>query len=163
VKSKVIQKFKSLFKLPSLKVLFVEIIKTYFYLILFGLILGLVKYNFSLEIPGFSEQQDILGLFPKEGILFFITILNATVIAPVIEEIIFRGALLNNLLTKFSIKKSVIVSSLIFSLIHFQPEVFGAIFVISLLLSRLYLKTGSLIAPIVFHILNNSLKTIISL
>lgn len=163
IKKNIFPNFKKLFKLPSIKVLFLEITKTYFYLIMFGILLGVLKYNLNLEIPGFSQQKDILGLFPQSGILFYLTLLNATVIAPIIEELIFRGALLTNLCKKYSNLTSILISSLIFSLIHFQPEVFGAIFLISLLLSRLFLKTNSLVAPIMFHILNNTLKTILTL
>lgn len=140
-----------------------EIIKTYFYLILFGVFISILQLNFKINLPGFSEQQDILKLFPQSGPLFYLTIFNATILAPILEEIIFRAGLLKNLMSKYSTTSSVIVSSIVFSLIHFQLEVFGALFVISLLISRLYIKTGTIIAPILFHIINNSIKTILSL
>ncbi len=143
--------------------LFFEILKTYFYLILFGVFISILQLNFKINLPGFSEQQDILKLFPQSGPLFYLTIFNATILAPILEEIIFRAGLLKNLMSKYSTTSSVIVSSIVFSLIHFQLEVFGALFVISLLISRLYIKTGTIIAPILFHIINNSIKTILSL
>jgi uncharacterized protein len=163
IKKGVIKNIKKIFVIPKTTLLIAEILKTYLYLFAFGILLGVLKHSFGVEVPGFSEQKNILALFPSTGILFYFTIINATLFAPIIEEVVFRGALLKNLCEKYSDTTSVILSSIVFSLIHFQPEVFGAIFVISILLSRLFLKTNSLIAPILFHIINNLLKTIISL
>jgi len=163
IKHKVINKIGELLKVPDIKLLFKEISKTYFYLIGIGIFLGVFQFYFSASIPGFNQQMDVFSLFPSKGILFYLTIFNAAIIAPVLEEFIFRGALLKNMLNKYSKSTSIIFSSAIFSLIHFQPEVFGAIFLISVLISNLFLKTNSLIAPILFHILNNTIKTVISL
>ena len=163
IKKGVLKNIKKLLVVPKPTILVIEVLKTYLYLFAFGILLGLLKYSFGLELPGFSEQQNILQLFPSTGILFYLTIINATILAPIIEEVIFRGALLKNLCAKYSNTSSIILSSIVFSVIHFQPEVFGAIFIISVLLSRLFLRTQTLIAPILFHIINNLIKTIITL
>jgi len=163
IKKQIIKITNPKLTLKKCLLIFFEILKTYFYLMLFGVFLSILKLNFKISLPGFSEQQDILKLFPQSGPLFYMTIIKATILAPILEEIIFRAGLLKNLMSKYSTYSSVIVSSLIFSLIHFQLEVFGALFVISLLISRLYIKTGTIIAPVLFHIINNSIKTIISL
>lgn len=76
-------------------------------------------------------------------------------IAPMVEEIVFRGYLLWRLNFKLGIKKAIIISSIIFGVLHLQ-NVFGAtIFGIAMCL--LYIRTQSLIVPIAVHMISNLL------
>ncbi len=130
-----------------------NIVLTFIYFILISFVIQ------SLKIPGFGIQENILNLFPDSGVGLYITILVFTIVAPITEEIIFRGYLLGGLLKKFTKSQSITISSIIFSLIHFQPDVIFPLFILSVLISHLYLKTNSIKVAIYFHILNNSLKT----
>ncbi|NGP90191.1 type II CAAX endopeptidase family protein [Fodinibius halophilus] len=76
------------------------------------------------------------------------------VAAPVIEEIIFRGVMIERLGAKYSYSKAVVISSVIFGLLHSTP--LGA-FIFGVVLSFLYLKTQSLFVPILIHATNNAL------
>ncbi len=79
------------------------------------------------------------------------------VLAPVLEEIIFRGFLLNRWQAKYGVVKAVIFSSLIFGLVHI--DILGGI-VFGVFLSLIYLKTKSLIGPIIIHMANNTIVLI---
>ncbi|MBT2570091.1 type II CAAX endopeptidase family protein [Planococcus sp. ISL-110] len=74
------------------------------------------------------------------------------VIAPIAEEFVFRGLILNWLVEGFGFWKGVGLSSLIFGIFHIN--FFGA-FMFAVVASLLYLKTGNLLVPILLHIFNN--------
>lgn len=74
------------------------------------------------------------------------------VIAPIAEEFLFRGLILNWLVAGFGFWKGIGLSSLIFGIFHLN--FFGA-FLFAVVASLLYLKTGNLLVPILLHIFNN--------
>ncbi|WP_052131463.1 CPBP family intramembrane glutamic endopeptidase [Planococcus sp. CAU13] len=76
------------------------------------------------------------------------------ILAPIAEEFVFRGVILHRLMAALGLWKGIGLTSLIFSVIH--VNIFGA-FLFAVLASLLYVKTGTLLAPILLHIFNNSL------
>ena len=76
------------------------------------------------------------------------------VIAPVIEEIFFRGFLLNRWWRNYGMRKTMFFSSIAFAALH--VEIIGAI-VFGIVLSLIYVKTKSLIGPIIAHVSNNAI------
>jgi len=85
------------------------------------------------------------------------TILNVlllVIIAPIAEELYFRGYLLNRLNNKFNTIIAVLLPSFLFALLH--VELLGA-FIFAALLSLIYLKTKSIYGPIIIHMSNNFL------
>ncbi|MBB6631896.1 CPBP family intramembrane glutamic endopeptidase [Clostridium algidicarnis] len=92
----------------------------------------------------------------------YFLVLEITLIGPIIEEILFRGIILNGLLKKYSPSKAILFSSLLFSLIHGNlPQMFNALF-FGILLGLIYIKTKSLYAVIFTHIIANTLSIILS-
>lgn len=90
-------------------------------------------------------------------------ILCIAVLGPILEELLFRGAITKTLLQKYDPAKAIIISALIFGVFHINPvQVVGAS-LIGLVLGWCYYKTASLIPCILLHILNNSLSVYISL
>ncbi len=82
----------------------------------------------------------------------FFSFFSIVFITPTIEEIFFRGFLLTSLSIKFGTRKGVLISSSMFALFHFDP--IGSM-IFGIVLSVIYLKTNSLIAPLIIHFLNN--------
>ncbi len=74
------------------------------------------------------------------------------IIAPIAEEFVFRGLILNRLIAAFGFWNGLGLSSLIFGIFH--VNFFGA-FLFAVVASLLYLKTGNLLVPILLHIANN--------
>ncbi|WP_051652421.1 CPBP family intramembrane glutamic endopeptidase [Clostridium algidicarnis] len=92
----------------------------------------------------------------------YLLVLEIALIGPIIEEILFRGIILNGLLKKYSPAKAILFSSLLFSLIHGNlPQMFNALF-FGILLGLIYIKTKSLYAVIFTHIIANTLSIILS-
>jgi|GEM_PF-1571751 len=76
------------------------------------------------------------------------------VLAPLIEEVLFRGYLLHRLAQKWGLWVGVVGSSALFAAVH--PDTLGAA-VTGFGLALLYLKTRTLWAPILAHALYNLL------
>jgi uncharacterized protein len=81
------------------------------------------------------------------------------VIAPVAEKVVFRGFLLNKWWKKYGLRRSIAFSSVLFALMHFDILEF---LIFGVVLSVLFIKTGSLYGPITVHIINNTLVLIVS-
>ena len=90
-------------------------------------------------------------------------IICISVLGPVLEEMLFRGAITKVLLRKYSPAKAIILSALIFGVFHINPvQVVGAM-LSGILFAWLYYKTGSIVPGILIHVLNNSLSVFLSL
>lgn len=89
-------------------------------------------------------------------------ILAIAIIGPILEEMLFRGAITSVLLKTYTPKKAIIYSALIFGIFHINPAQILTAFLLGLLLAWLFYKTHSLIPGILIHILNNSLSVYFS-
>lgn len=90
-------------------------------------------------------------------------IICISVLGPVLEEMLFRGAITKVLLQKYSPVKAILLSALIFGIFHVNPVQVAGAMLSGLLFAWLYYKTGSLIPCILIHVLNNSLSVFLSL
>lgn len=85
-------------------------------------------------------------------------VLSIVVGAPVVEEFLFRGGVMNSLhKAGYSSWVVIVVSAVIFGLAHLNPAQMPFSFLLGLLLGWLYYRTGSLIPGILCHFINNSL------
>ena len=111
--------------------------------------------NVYIPIPKFYEEM--LNILIWNDIWsFLIIIINVVIVAPVIEEMIFRGLLLWGLEEKYkSIILPIILSSLIFTVIHSTPFLFIQIFLIGIILGYLSIKFNSILPGIILHSVNN--------
>lgn len=106
----------------------------------------------SLSEPIFDDQ------FKQSPGLFFVTVV---VIGPIMEELVFRGAILGYLISHSSKLPALLFSSFLFGLIHFSLDqiVWGSI--AGIFLGYAYLKSQNIIVPIFFHMLNNGIYFIL--
>lgn len=106
----------------------------------------------ALNLPDISKQQfDVM----QSG---WIGIFSISILGPILEELLFRGAITGALLQKYSPVKSIVISALIFGVIHMNPVQIAGASIIGLLLAWVYYRSGSLIPCILMHIINNSLS-----
>lgn len=78
------------------------------------------------------------------------------VVAPVTEELLFRGAMFGSMRTRLGSRVGAVLSSLIFAAVHQSLTALVPLFVLALVLCWVYERSGSLVAPIVVHMLNNA-------
>lgn len=122
--------------------------KQYFPLILLGIALAtLLNMIIFLIIPS-SNQVTI----PT-----FLAIISSGIIGPIYEEILFRYLLYNRLKKKYSIKKSILITTIIFALIHMSPIKIIYAFILGLILNIAYEKYRNIIVPILIHISANTI------
>ncbi len=102
------------------------------------------------------DAEPILLLEPQAKAILadLLTALVIVLVAPVIEEVFFRGFLLNALWRRYGFKPAVVISALIISVAH--VDVLGA-FVFAAVLSVVFACTRSLIGPILVHVSNNAI------
>lgn len=77
------------------------------------------------------------------------------VIAPLLEEWICRGQIFGSLRTRYGVVRSLLLSALIFGLMHVQPVPVLNAFVLGLVLGFIYHKTNTLLSSILLHALYN--------
>ncbi|MFI3289856.1 MAG: CPBP family intramembrane glutamic endopeptidase [Rikenellaceae bacterium] len=94
------------------------------------------------------ESQAPVG----RGIYMLIALL---IVAPIFEELLCRGVILEAIRRKHGGWIACVVSSLMFGVMHFEPQSILNAFMIGLLLGYLYIRTNSIFAPIIIHFLNN--------
>lgn len=83
--------------------------------------------------------------------------LSIGVIGPIVEEFVFREAILGYML-KGGVNKWVAISAsaLVFGLIHANPAQIPFATIIGFIFGIIYYKTGNIVIPCILHILNNS-------
>lgn len=86
--------------------------------------------------------------------------LTLALIAPVVEELFFRGIVVNRWSIKWNLSKALIFSSIFFAIAH--NDLFGALS-FSLIAGLFYLNARSLWLPVILHILNNFFVLITSI
>jgi CAAX protease family protein len=93
---------------------------------------------------------------------FWGVLITIGLIAPIVEELLFRGVILEGLQIRYNTKTAVIVSSLLFGITHVIPWAIINAFLLGFFFAWLKLKTGSLRLCIAAHALYNSLPFVIN-
>ena len=106
--------------------------------------------NYLPSISYFYSPQDT----PLAPFLNFMDFIIAVIMAPIVEEFLFRGVILHRFTVKWGIKWAVLASSLIFGFLH--SDIIGA-FIFALVMCILYIKTACILVPILAHMINNLL------
>ncbi len=129
--------------------------KTFIYSTLCSIILIFSGFLWDEFIP--KTFSDFLFNYIKEiGIKDkFIFLIIGAFIAPLNEEIFFRGIILGKFLKRDLKILGILISSFLFSLAHFDLFALPIIFLFGIFLSYFYIKSKSILTPIISHILNN--------
>jgi membrane protease YdiL (CAAX protease family) len=82
-------------------------------------------------------------------------------LVPIVEELLFRGIILEGMLKKYSPAKAIIMSSLFFGLMHFNPMHILTASVSGLFTGYVYYVSRSLYACVLMHMVNNLLSAVL--
>lgn len=97
-----------------------------------------------------------------DAVLLILTVVSAVVLAPVVEEFVFRGVLFRTLGEQLeSPWSAAVISGAVFGLIHFTVlQSVPPLIVFGVVLAYLYGRTNSLLLPILVHVIFNA-KTVL--
>ena len=119
-----------------------------------GCILGTIALDLLSELislPNIVEDQMIDMCREPWGMLAI------AIGAPIGEEIMFRWGIMGHMLRRnSSVPTAILVSAVLFGLMHMNPaQVFFAA-AMGIMLGILYWRSGNILWPIILHVLNNS-------
>lgn len=125
-------------------------------------IVGALCADFAIALM--SDPFDLSNLMEEQFLQIAATplgILAMALVGPVVEEVVFREAVLGNLLRgRMRPWLAILLSSLVFGLVHLNPIQIPFATLVGFILGLLYYKTGNIVLPAIVHILNNSLSVI---
>lgn len=108
-----------------------------------------------------DTQNAIKQLIERGDTLTLVMLgLSAVIIAPLTEEIVFRGFLFRNLRDTVGKGLAAVLSGLVFGLVHMHPTLILPLMGLGIALALLYEWTGSLWVPIVAHMAFNLLTLV---
>lgn len=134
--------------------------------------LGLAPIGFIVYLFGAAALTAIFSFFPwfvvdqvqdtgfsnlfsaPDRIIAFVSL---AIIAPIAEEIIFRGWLYGKLRARFNLPISMLLVSILFGILHGQWNVGVNVFAMSLVLCGLREITGTIWSGIILHIIKNAI------
>ncbi len=131
-----------------------------------GALLGLVAavvLGANLVVRSFihlPRTHDLLvfGHHPRQVLLMVVLVL---VVAPLGEEVLFRGFLLQGLARRWGFWPAAVVTSAVFALAHMWPYLYVPIFIMGLAFAWLFWRTGSLWAAIAAHATMNATSLVV--
>lgn len=145
------------------EILYREEISKKKYLAGVGLMIGyiFITYGvFDIFLYSMPTLNDGLYEYLEEYLLntsYIFIFISTCIIAPIFEEILYRGVLLNGLLKKYNYKKAIIYSALIFGIAHMNlPQGVNAFF-LGVIIGLAYYYTGSIYLCMAMHFVNNFL------
>ncbi|MAT45661.1 MAG: hypothetical protein CL609_25295 [Anaerolineaceae bacterium] len=125
-------------------------------MILRALLAGLILLIFPSLLEGTEILQEAFITNNTNLLSQLSTLLLGGVIIPIGEELFFRGFLHNWLRNRLAMWPAILISAFIFSAFHLIPLQALLVFPMGVMTAWLYEKSHSLTAPIVLHIINNS-------
>jgi len=113
-----------------------------------ALLFGVISPISSLiPMPEFIKKV-LAGAASEKG---FFTFLLMVIAAPILEELIFRGIMLDGLLKRYSPIKAILISSFLFGLVHLNPWQFITGLFLGVFMGWIYYKTKSISFTIIIH------------
>ena len=87
----------------------------------------------------------------------FWDLVGSVIVAPLTEELLMRGLILRGFLSRYSVRKAILVSALLFGLLHIYPWHFIGPTVGGILYAWWFIRTRSMLPCFLGHALHNAL------
>ena len=116
--------------------------------------------SFANDALFHPPQQDIVNAFPPTagGVVLFVIV--AVIMAPLCEEIYFRGFVFKGFAESWGWVWGAVASGALFSLSHLQLTLFLPLFVLGFGLAWVYQRTGSLWTNVTLHAIFNGVAVL---
>jgi membrane protease YdiL (CAAX protease family) len=154
-KSKTNRHDLGLSRLPTWLDIFITPAGFIIYVFLSAILISVAIWIFP--IIDIKEAQEIGFNNISQNYEYLLSFLTLVIIAPVIEEVLFRGYFFSKLKKYIPVWASIIIVSVTFGLIHGQWNLAIDTFALSIVLCVLRQITGSLWSPILLHMVKNGI------
>lgn len=121
---------------------------------------SLLLSSFVLMLALQFVMEPLIELMPEVPTTIgrgFFTVLVSVIFAPIFEELICRGIVLESFRAKYGVFAAWIWSSIFFGLIHGHLTAMFSAAILGLVLGYVYLRSNSIFSVIILHALNNGL------
>ena len=122
------------------------------------LVAGMIFINLCSEFIGLPDMmQDTFRAMSRN----VFGIISIAIMAPLVEELLFRGAIQGHLQRKgMKPLYAILIASAVFGIVHMNPIQIPFAFAIGMIFGWLYYRTGSVVPGMIGHFINNSIATI---
>lgn len=110
--------------------------------------------------PALGETEQLRGTGGGELALVLLVVV---ILAPVFEEIFFRGLFYSALRRKMGARAAIALDGLVFGALHFQPLYVVSLVLVGMVLAYVYEKTDSLFSSMAAHALYNLCVALVAL
>ncbi len=110
-----------------------------------------------LKVVGYPLSSDLAGLNPTSWGKYVLAVVFLGIFPAIGEELIFRGVILHGLRSRFNDIVAVILSALMFAIMHESLQQLVYPFILGCIMGWVVLRTGSLVSSIIIHFVNNFL------
>lgn len=121
-------------------------------------------FNGILSFFGYSQPVSVStgyeSMFPNWA-TFLIQLTTVAILPAICEEFLHRGVLLNGL-KEIGIKKAILISSLMFGLLHFNINQFFYATILGMLMALVSVVSKSIYPAMIIHFINNAISVYLS-
>lgn len=126
-------------------------------------ILFMAGWSASLLLEGYEVQDSVRDLQNAKADDMGTRIIKYCILAPITEELIFRGMIYPLFKKSMGVFWACVISSLIFSFIHYNILSFSMLFVFSCCLTYIYERSNNILVPMASHSIFNGIMIILIL
>lgn len=113
-------------------------------------------YSLILSLFDLQAQVDFVALFDEVSSPWPLLV-GGVLVAPVVEEIFFRGFVFAGLRKRYGWQRAALVSAGLFAVLHLQPLALVPIMILGLIFAYLYHRSESIWPAVAMHVLTNGI------
>jgi membrane protease YdiL (CAAX protease family) len=158
-------RIKEMLRFGSVKRTLILILAIPIAVTIFGWILNIIYTVLWFGIFGEPSINTDMGTYwESSSIDIALLFLSVAIVTPIVEELMFRGYILDAINRKHSEWTAIIWSSILFGLLHLLGGVFyaGSALIGGLIYGWIRVRTGSLLTPIACHMIWNILALVVT-
>lgn len=138
-----------------------DIKRTLKYFVAFLPVIFIMSFLCKIMLFEYEEQKLVVEIKKNFNNNLFFNFFLIIIVAPIIEEIVFRGLFYKTLKNFIPFVQASIISSLIFAIIHENILSLTILFLLSLYLTWIYERTNSILYSILTHSIFNFLNLLL--
>ena len=115
-----------------------------------------IFYSLFLALFDLQMQADLVPIFAELSSPWWL-LAGGVIVAPVAEEVFFRGFVFAGLRQRYDWKQAAVISSALFAVIHVTPTAMIPVFILGCIFAYLYHRSDSIWPAILMHVSTNAL------